>query len=120
MAESIQRREDRTEVSWIAVIRLPDGGEIPCSVKDVSTAGMKVCVPEEQPLPDAFMLKILGRELVFRVRKAWRRQHHVGVLIDGIAKLPPTQDVADGDPGPGSAGERHSRLGARPRFRSNL
>jgi hypothetical protein len=32
----VARREERRETNWIALIRLPDGTEIPTTVKDIS------------------------------------------------------------------------------------
>ncbi len=118
MTETVQRREERTEVDWIAVMRLADGTEVPCAVKDISPAGMKVAIRADQALPETFALKIVGRDLVFRVRLAWRRHHHVGVLIEKIAKLPGPQDAAP-VPAPAPASE-HARIGSRERYRTNF
>lgn len=110
-----QRREERTAVNWIALIRLTDGTEIPCSVKDVSKAGMKVCVPQEQVLPHLLTLKIVGRDLVFLVEQAWRHQHHLGVSIRTVAKLPPKQAAESGSPSMQTPIEKHTKLGSRRR-----
>lgn len=113
--EPVQRREERREVNWISVIRLADGTDCPCTVKDVSASGLKICVAADQELPETFMIKVVGKKLVLRVRKAWRRQHFVGVIIEKIAKLPdaPTSDETHA---PVRAADEHARLGTHRRF----
>lgn len=86
----VDRREERTESNLIAVIRLPDGTEIPCVVKDVSKSGAKLGIPRGCVLPENFMFKVNGRGFVFRVRLAWQRDSYAGVRIERMAKLPPT------------------------------
>lgn len=81
------RREERTATNWIALIRLFDGTEIPCNIKDISKSGAKLGVPEAYILPASFMLRILGRNFVLRVNLAWRRGNYAGVRIERIAKL---------------------------------
>jgi hypothetical protein len=72
----IARREERTATNWIALIRLFDGTEIPCNIKDISKSGAKLGVPEAYILPASFMLRILGRDFVLRVTLAWRRGNY--------------------------------------------
>lgn len=88
----VARREERSATNWIAMIRLFDGTEIPCNVKDISKSGAKLGVPETYTLPPSFMLKIVGRDFVLRVILAWRRGNYAGVRIDRIAKLPVAED----------------------------
>lgn len=88
-----ERREARKATNWIAMIRLFDGSEIPCNVKDISKSGAKLGVPSSWELPPAFMLKIVGRDFVMRVTLAWRRGNYAGVRIDRIAKLPPPVEM---------------------------
>ncbi len=112
--DTVARREDRKDVDWIAVIRLHDGTDLPCSVKDVSPSGLRICVPENQDLPETFMVKVVGIPLVFAVRRTWRRKHFVGCTIDKIAKLPePKATVAEAQRTPLKA---HTRLGTRTRY----
>ncbi|MFD1352227.1 PilZ domain-containing protein [Methylorubrum suomiense] len=110
----VQRRETRTSTNWIAMIRLFDGTEIPCNVKDISKSGAKLGVPSSWDLPSAFMLKILGRDFVMRVTLAWRRGNYAGVHIDRIAKLPPavetTAPVETTKPDYSSIGTRSRRF----------
>ena len=110
----IARREERTATNWIALIRLFDGTEIPCNIKDISKSGAKLGVPEAYILPASFMLKILGRDFVLRVTLAWRRGNYAGVRIDRIAKLPVAEEkkAASSDqptPNYSSIGSRRSR-----------
>lgn len=84
----IQRREERSPTNWIATIRFRDGTEIPCSVKDVSKSGARICVGANQALPPVFMLRIIGRDFLCLVRIAWRRGDYVGVRIERVGKLP--------------------------------
>ena len=88
----VARREERTSTNWIALIRLFDGTEIPCNVKDISKSGAKLGVPEAYALPPCFMLRILGRDFILRVNLAWRRGNYAGVRIDRIAKLPVAEE----------------------------
>ncbi|HJE23635.1 MAG TPA: PilZ domain-containing protein [Methylorubrum populi] len=88
----IARREERSATNWIAIIRLFDGTEIPCNIKDISKSGAKLGVPETYELPSSFMLKIVGRDFVLRVTLAWRRGNYAGVRIDRIAKLPQSEE----------------------------
>lgn len=83
----VARREDRSATNWIALIRLFDGTEIPCNVKDISKSGAKLGVPATYALPAAFMLRIVGRDFVLRVKLAWRTGNYAGVRIEQIAKL---------------------------------
>lgn len=92
-AAPVDRREDRTPTNWIAKIRLHDGTEIPCNVKDVSKSGAKVGIPAYQELPETFMLRIIGRDFVCLVRLAWRRGDYAGVRIERVAKVPPPKPV---------------------------
>ncbi len=94
-AQHVARREPRNPTNWIATIRLLDGTEIPCNVKDVSKSGAKVGVPASQALPPVFMLRIIGRDFLCLVRLAWRRGNYAGVRIEKIGKVPapaPAQD----------------------------
>lgn len=84
----VERSEPRTETNLIAMIRLSDGTEIPCIVKDVSKSGAKIGVPAGRMLPERFLFKLNGRDLVFQARLAWQREHYAGVRIERIAKLP--------------------------------
>lgn len=83
----VDRREQRKETNWIAVIRLLDGTEIACNVKDVSPSGARLGIPSAQELPETFMMKVVGRDFVCLVRLAWRRGNFVGVRIERVGKL---------------------------------
>lgn len=91
----VQRRETRNPTNWIAVIRLLDGAEIPCTVKDVSVSGAKLGVPESVVLPHTFMLKVVGRDFVCLVKLAWRRGNFAGVRIERVGRLPTTDKSAN-------------------------
>ena len=84
----IHRREERASTNWIALVRLADGTEVPCTVKDVSPSGARLGIPAAQTLPETFLLKVVGRDFICQVRLAWRRGNYVGVLIERIGKLP--------------------------------
>ncbi|WP_244472651.1 PilZ domain-containing protein [Methylobacterium sp. Leaf89] len=92
-AAPIPRREERSPTNWIATIRFRDGTEIPCSVKDVSKSGARICVGASQALPPVFMLRIIGRDFLCLVRIAWRRGDYVGVRIERVGKLPQPTSV---------------------------
>ncbi|MHC2018923.1 PilZ domain-containing protein [Methylobacterium sp. CM6247] len=80
------RSEERNRTSWIATVRLPDGSELACTVKDVSKSGARLGIPSNQALPEAFLLRIVGREFICRVRIAWRRGDYTGVRIEHVSK----------------------------------
>ena len=86
---TVARREERNPTNWIATIRLRDGTEIPCNVKDVSKSGAKIGVPAYHPLPDTFILRIIGRDFLCMVKLAWRRGDYAGVRIERVGKVPP-------------------------------
>ncbi|GAB6844084.1 hypothetical protein HNR00_001683 [Methylorubrum rhodinum] len=109
----VPRREARMATNWIAMIRLFDGTEIPCNVKDISKSGAKLGVPSSWELPATFMLKIVGRDFVMRVTLAWRRGNYAGVHIDRIAKLPPAAE-APSEPSATATAEYNS-IGSRAR-----
>lgn len=85
----VARREERREPDWIAMIRLPDGSEIPTTVKDISPSGARLTMPSSYTLPDRFMFKVVGRDFVCAVQLAWRRDDHIGVRIERVGKLAP-------------------------------
>lgn len=89
--DPVPRREDRNSTNWIANIRLPDGSEIPCTVKDVSKSGAKLGIPSYQALPPSFLLRIIGRDFVCMVKLAWRRGDYVGVRIERVGKVAPSR-----------------------------
>ena len=88
--QHVDRREERTETSMVATIRLKDGTEIPCIVKDVSKSGAKLGIPRDCVLPESFMFKMNGRDFIFLAKLAWQRDRYAGVRIERIAKLPPS------------------------------
>lgn len=104
--EPVSRREDRNSTNWIANIRLPDGQEIPCTVKDVSKSGAKLGIPAYHALPDSFLLRIIGRDFVCMVKLAWRRGNYAGVRIERVGKVaPPRVQVAAPQPVAASLGQ---------------
>lgn len=108
-----RRAEERTDVNWIAQIRVDAGPAIPCSVKNISKTGMKLVVAADQALSDSFTLKVIGKDLVFRLRRIWRLGSAMGVAIDQIAKLPPKQDGPDTASGGRSSVEQAAAVGGR-------
>ncbi|WP_264049011.1 PilZ domain-containing protein [Methylobacterium flocculans] len=94
---AVPRREERSPTNWIATIRLRDGTEIPCTVKDVSKSGAKIGVAASQVLPPVFMLRIIGRDFLCLVRLAWRRGDYVGVRIERVGKVPVSAAKTDVD-----------------------
>lgn len=94
-AQHVSRREDRSPTNWIATIRLRDGTEIPCNVKDVSKSGAKIGVPANQVLPPVFMLRIIGRDFLCLVKLAWRRGDYAGVRIEKIGKVPAPVPISE-------------------------
>lgn len=105
--QTVPRREERSPTNWIATIRLRDGTEIPCTVKDVSKSGAKIGVASAQVLPEVFMLRIIGRDFLCLVRLAWRRGDYVGVRIERVGKVPKPAG-SDADSRSESAGRSES------------
>jgi hypothetical protein len=85
--DHVGRLEECRETNWIATIRLPDGTEIPTTVKGVSVSTARLVVPSSYALPQNFMFKVIGRDFVCAVRLAWRRGDHIGVRIERVAKV---------------------------------
>lgn len=81
------RREERVEANLLGCIRLEDGTEIACSIRDVSKSGAKLGVPRGCVLPRAFLFRINGRDFIFQVRLAWQREPYAGVRIERIVRL---------------------------------
>lgn len=106
----VARREDRSATNWIALIRLFDGTEIPCTVKDISKSGAKLGVPAAYELPASFMLRIVGRDFVLRVILAWRAGNYAGVRIERIAKLPVSEEKKAE---PGTQAPNYRSIGTR-------
>lgn len=107
----VRRCEERASTNWIALVRLPDGTEIPCNVKDVSPSGARLGIPGTVPLPEMFMLKVVGRDFVCQVRLAWRRGNFAGVRIERIGKL--TRKHASTASAPATASPGYTALGPR-------
>lgn len=113
----VERREPRSETNWIALIRLLDGTELSCNIKDISKSGARIGVPQGYELPDTFMLKVIGRNFVCLVKLAWRRGNYAGVRIERVGKLPDpvkTEETTERTPAEAAAykaiGTRRSRV----------
>jgi hypothetical protein len=113
---SFGERAPRNETNWIGLIRTLEGVEIPCTVKDVSKTGAKIGVPASYELPDSFMLKVVGKDFVCRVKLAWRRGHFAGLIIEQVGKIAPRPSAAPeaprviADTGYKAVGTRRSRV----------
>ena len=81
------RADERKNTNWIGMIRLLDGTEIPCNVRDISKSGAKLGVPQSYVLPKKFMFKVIGRDFVCLVSLAWRKGDYAGVHIDRVGKV---------------------------------
>ena len=79
----INRRDrgDRITTMRLATIRLDDGEEIPCVLRDLSQTGAKLAVSRRYRLPATFYLVVHGREVAFPVRRAWQRGDFAGVML---------------------------------------
>ncbi|MDN3571018.1 PilZ domain-containing protein [Methylobacterium longum] len=85
------RGEERRDTNWIALIRLPDGTEIPTTVRDISASGARLAVPISYVLPKSFMFKVIGRDFICAVQLVWRRGDYAGVRIERVGKVPSMQ-----------------------------
>ena len=110
----VERKEERRPASWLAMIRLPDGEEIPSSVKDISPSGARLAVPERYDLPPVFAFRIIGKDFVLRARLAWRRDGYAGIEILKVGRLPTTAPGAhsSGTPSSGARNEPGRPSGA--------
>lgn len=86
---AVNRRDggDRIPTMRLATIRLDNGEEIPCVLRDLSRTGAKLAVSRRYRLPMNFNLIVHGREAPFPVRRAWQRGDYVGVML--AAASPP-------------------------------
>lgn len=101
-------RAERKATNWIAIIRTADGTEIRFNVKDVSSSGARLGVPAQYDLPTTFMLKVVCRDFVCRVRTAWRKGDYVGVQIEQFGKITAPSPEAS------KVSARPSQLGTAP------
>lgn len=95
------------------MIRLADGTEIPCTVKDVSKSGARLGVPSNCQLPESFRFRVLGRDFVCSVKLAWRRGEYVGVVIEQVGKLKPAAPKEELPAPPSPAPDPGKLIGAR-------
>ena len=65
----------------LATIRLSNGDEIPCVVRDLSATGAKLAVSQRYRLPATFALVVHGRKTAFQVRRVWQRGDFAGVAL---------------------------------------
>ena len=82
------RREARKNVSWVGHIKLHDGADLPCAIKDVSKSGAKIVVHSSFALSKSFDLIIDERNLILSVTVRWRQGNFVGIQIDRIRRIP--------------------------------
>ncbi len=99
---ALPERALRKETNWIAMIRTPDGIEIPCTVNDISATGARIGLPSSFELPDIFLLKVVGKDFLCRVKLAWRKGNFVGVHIEQFGKIPQRIERDAAAPRPGS------------------
>lgn len=92
------RVDERKDTNWIAMIRLLDGTEIPCNVRDISKSGAKLGVPQSYILPKKFMFKVIGRDFVCLVSLAWRKGDYAGVRIERVGKVEAPMPAGDEKP----------------------
>jgi hypothetical protein len=118
MYDISKRAQERKNVEWISVIRLVDGAEIPCTIKDVSVSGMRLVLADTIPLPEVFVIKVIGRDLVFQVRQVWRRQHQAGLSIIKIGKLQKPKGLLEGSRNEAEPARDYTRIGERERYSS--
>ena len=81
------RRERRTPTSFVGTIRLPNGDDISCIVKDASKSGLRLGIPPSYELARTFFVKVAERGVAMRVRLMWREGGYAGVAIEKIIKL---------------------------------
>ena len=81
------RIDERKDTNWIAMIRLMDGTEIKCNVRDISKSGAKLGVTQYYILQKKFMFKVIGRDFVCLVSLAWRKGDYAGVRIERVGKV---------------------------------
>jgi hypothetical protein len=60
-----------------------------CTVRDVSSGGMRLEVQKDTPMPEVFELSVPQLDLHFRpVRIVWARDHDIGVRFEGAPADP--------------------------------
>jgi PilZ domain-containing protein len=80
MIEGRKTRATRYLVSEGAVIKFGDR-KIGCVVRNLSSTGAAVEVPNEPGIPSKFALSIPRLGLSMTCRVAWRRDHRIGVTF---------------------------------------
>ena len=59
-----------------------DGSGIPCTVRNLSSSGAAIEVPNTAGLPPSFMLIIEADDFIRRCRPVWSNEKRVGVAFD--------------------------------------
>lgn len=72
---------DRVPTMRLATLRLNDGEESPCVIRDLSLMGAKLSVSGRYKLPALFHLIVHGYEAAFPVRRVWQRGDLAGVTL---------------------------------------
>ena len=72
---------DSIETMRLAIIRLEDGEEIPCVVRELSLTGAKLSVSHRYRLPESFDLLVRGRRGAFPVQCTWQRGNFACVVL---------------------------------------
>ena len=79
MVES--RRASRRHILKTATIKFVGGGTINCLVRNLSSTGAALEVPDQAGIPGKFILVVPGDGLHLSCSTVWRKEHRIGVTF---------------------------------------
>jgi len=63
-----------------------------CIVRNVSSTGFRLAIPNSLVVPDEFELEIPQKQERFQVRVTWRKLDEIGVTVVGAVEEPATSE----------------------------
>ncbi|MGU3540401.1 PilZ domain-containing protein [Methylobacterium sp. A54F] len=82
MPEQLERRRSpRRQTAIPALVRLDDGTEMSCMIRDVSKGGARLGVAPQAELPNDFYLVMKSSGQAMPVRLIWRQGNYAGISI---------------------------------------
>ena len=98
------RSEIRTRQNVTGRILVDEHSTLPCIIFDRSFRGVRVALPDTEPVPHIFVLAIDDTGEVFVCRSAWRKVDEIGAMADAppnagfgrssLRRKPPSVEVA--------------------------
>ncbi|MDP4021829.1 PilZ domain-containing protein [Methylobacterium sp. NEAU 140] len=79
---SEHRGHPRRQTMIPATIRLPDGENAACVIRDISLSGARLSLSRRYTLTAAFPLTVPGFDNPFPMRRIWQSGDEAGVMLD--------------------------------------